>query len=311
MQMNKNKTRKNKNNKYNNIQKYISNLYSKNLNNFIIDDIENEIKLNEEIDNYRINNIQNNIQNNKKLVRIKADKYIFTKTEEEDITNYTYYFISRNSIEPCVVIFVPKDKSFVADITKLSYNKECSYSEYELEKKNGTIIMLKTALSYVTDKHPHIKTFKLTDMTHTKDTIDGNKIWITPRRLLLGNKGWYEEYFEAIPTNETNIIKKIIKDNRILLDNMLPKNEYSWWTNKNILNTTAIIDANTLTKNILRTTWLIYKNTIKKFYIPYNLLDENTEIQNNNFNNNNVNNNNYSEIFNKNNIIYNISKQNK
>lgn len=296
-----NKTRKNKNNKYNNIQKYITNLYSKNLNNVIIDDVENNIKLNEEINN----TIFNNIKNTENFIRIQADKYIFTRAEDEDMSNFIYKFIAKNSKEPCLVIFVPKDNSFVADIEKLSYNKGCSYSENELEEKNGTIIMLKTALSYIIDKYPHIRTFKLTDMTHKNDKT--NKLWITPRRLLLGNKGWYEEYFGAISTAETKKLIEIIKKNRNILDKMLQKNNFSWWTTKNILETTVIIDSNILTHNILRTTWIIYKHTIEKFYIPYELLDENTQVEINNINNKS----NGFNLFNKNNndIVYNINKE--
>lgn len=257
------KTRKNNNI---NIEKYIMNMYSQKLNSIIFNNIKNNIELNDTILNFKLENY-NNIKNTLHTIEIKVDKYIFTCLEDEDLTNYTYYFTSKNTAEPCIVIYVPKDKSSKAHIEKLFYDKGCSYSEHELEEKSGTIIMLKTALSYIIDKFKSIRTFTLTDITTKKG------LWITPRRLLLGNKGWYEEYFKAVPTPETKRIIDIINNNRVLLDTLLPKNNYAWWTDMNILKCTMKVDKNYLTNNILKTSWLIHKKEIESYYIPYEILN--------------------------------------
>jgi hypothetical protein len=124
-------------------------------------------------------------------------------------------------------------------------------------QKKGTIFMLKTALKYTIDKYPHIEYFTITDKTISE---------ITPKRLLEGSKGWYEEHFNAKPSVKTKRVIDIIKKCRIrineLIINIIGKSE---WNNKNILRICNKIDGAILAKNILRTVWTIDSESIKKY----------------------------------------------
>ena len=258
------------------------------------------------------NNVLENFQNNyipetpNPPIDIIVDDYIFKLVIDDDRVNYMFRFTSNSGIEPCIIIFIDKENQTEATLEKVYYSEGCSYSETPLEQKNGTIIMLQTALKVASDIFKNIKYFKLKDMSHKYNKNIGDKIWITPRRLLQQKSGWYEEYFGATPTNDTKKVKALIKNFYSDIKNNIPKNNLSWWTTDNILKLTSIIDRNFLTKNILGTYWIINHKTIDDYNINYNIPNRNNiSVLYNNTNNREINiiNNNYqlNKFFNHNN----------
>jgi hypothetical protein len=92
-----------------------------------------------------------------------------------------------------------------AILQDLEYRKTCDIYG-NLEESYGTHLMLKGALMFMIQKYPFVKKINLSDVAQKKHT----RIYLTPKRILLGKKGWYEEYFGAIPTNKSKtLIKKL------------------------------------------------------------------------------------------------------
>ena len=223
---------------------------------------------------------------------------------DEDYVNYMIRFTSNSGLEPCIIIFIDKENQAEATIEKVFYSEGCSYSETPLEQKNGTILMLKTALKVATDIFKNIKYFKLKDMSHKYNKNIKESVWITPRRLLQQKPGWYEEFVGATPTNDTKKIKLLIKNFYSKIEENIPKDNLSWWTTENILKLTSIIDRNFLTKNILGTYWIINRKKISDYNLSYDIPNRNNiPVLYNNTNNTNIINNNYqlNKFFNRNN----------
>ena len=304
-----NNTRNNHSNKNNRKVNNITRRNNKNSNNVNGNNVnENYYKL--VMKNYNQNQLEN-FENNyipetpKPPIDIIIDDYIFKLVIDEDCVNYMFSFTSNSGTEPCIIIFIDKENQTEATLEKVFYSEGCSYSETPLEQKDGTIIMLQTALKVACDIFKNIKYFKLKDMSHKNIN---NKIWITPRRLLQQKPGWYEEYFRATPTNDTKKIKSLIKKFYSKIEENIPENNLSWWTTENILKLTSIIDRNFLTNNILGTYWIINRRTINDYNINYDIPNRNNipQLYNNinNINNTNIINNNYqlNKFFNRNNI---------
>lgn len=270
---NKNKTKR-KNFTLNNI--YAMQLNSNAFNN--INFIREKNNINDQNDQH--------IQDNKHMIRIKTRDYTFIMYEEQDEMNYILYFMSANPKikEPCLKIYIPKENNVEGLIEKLNHEKSCSI-ERELEEKEGTIYMLKTALKYIIDNYSHTKYFKLTDISFKK--IPGlsptDLPWITPRRLLQGSKGWYEEHFQATPTKKTKQLIDVISKNRAIIDKLIASNiKNELWNTEKIMKIAKKVDGNIIEKNILSTDWIIDNNAIKSYDINYEILINNTENDYNN-----------------------------
>lgn len=163
--------------------------------------------------------------------------------ESEDVMNYILYFTPNDSNieEPYLQIYIGKNN----DVEGL------------IIQKRGMSAILKTALKYTIENYSHIEYFTIMDNTVS---------YITPRRLLEGSKGWYEEDFDAKPTKKTKIVIDRIKNSRAKIDELIAANiENSEWNSTKILQICKKIDGNILAKNILRTVWTIERNTIKNY----------------------------------------------
>lgn len=243
----------------------------------------NNIKFTRHKNNTDNGNTNGNDQLNKPIVHIKTELYTFIIYEEQDKTNYILYFMCENPKikDPCLKIYIPKENDVEGLIEKLNHEK--SYSiEKELDEKEMTVYMLKTALKYIIDNYSHTKYFKLTDMTFKKipGLASTDLPWITARRLLEGSKGWYEEYFQAKPTCNTKELIAIVAKNREAIDRLIASNmNNNIWTPEKILKITGKVDGRLLQKNILSTDWTIDRNTIKEYDIIYEIV--NNTIENN------------------------------
>ena len=277
-----NKTRRNNNRNFNiNMYRLNSNIYK-----------------NFELENYKNNYIP--VSENAP-VDILIENYIFKMIIDEDFTNYILRFTSNTTNEPCIIIFINKENQTEATLEKVFHSEGCSYSETPLENKNGTILMIQTALKIAYDIFKKIKYFKLKDMSFRYNQTIKDNVWITPRRLLQEKEGWYEEYLGATPTNDTKRLKLIIKKTHEKINEYIPKNDLTWWTTKNILEVTMRIDGNFLTNNILATYWFINIKKISEYNINYRIpnisslynIINNSTINNKTINRNNMINNNF------------------
>jgi len=123
---------------------------------------------------------------------------------------------------------------------------------------NGHILLMQIALSYVSQKHPTIIDYEIQDDTFVN--VPGYPL-ITARRLLQGEKGWYEEHFGAIPTQRTILLLDWLRDPEHRL--LFPKEkENSWWSPSNVMKVCSLIGC---PYSVIGTTWCIHKKSIIEF----------------------------------------------
>ena len=156
-------------------------------------------------------------------VFIDCDDYRFAIHDfVDDITEAHVFqvlsFTNGRRCPSCVTILVYKDSHNIV-IQDVQYFSSCSCNKI-LQNKLGTAAMIKTALRYIIDKYRCNSTWtvSLADNTYVPGKTPCSLI--TAKRLLTGEKGWYEEYVGAIPTGET---EGLIKTTR----NLLAKDEFN------------------------------------------------------------------------------------
>ena len=206
---------------------------------------------------------------------ISVDKYTFFMEETIDAyDNIVISFLSTiRQPYPCVRIeFDRRPQYTTAYLQGLQYYRTCSIRDKELENHSGTIIMVKAALTYMLDKYSYIREVHLQDETF----IDiPSKPLITPRRLLLGEKGWYEEYFGAIPENSM-LDKKIQmlrqKDVQTRIRAFLPidAEDKTWWIPTNIQSVCDYVSSG-LARYLVGSSWVIPSKTIRTYDITYTI----------------------------------------
>ena len=209
-----------------------------------------------------------------------------------------------NSLIECVVISVPRSlkmsleetdwKSAVphnsqeADLLNVNYYSSCSKN---FQKSTGTIHMVNTVLKYVIDTYPHIKGFKLKDTTNINSEIDNSvqtPFFVSTRRLLKGELGWYEEKFGAKPIGDTIEIIQFLRKQRKLFESVIPMDKpNNWWTEQNtdsvikdIILRTNKISSGTLKKIIYFTEWIIFSKNVKNISYRIEQLDKIDNVNN-------------------------------
>lgn len=199
--------------------------------------------------------------------------YTFFLTDRVDEEgNVKIMFLSlQKQPYPCVLIELNKNKRKTEGyLQSVNFYTSCSIKEKELEKQSGTITMIQTALTYMLNQYPHIKKVQLQDETF----IDiPTKPLITPRRLLKGQLGWYEEYLGAYPL--LDILKEKLKylrkpETQAKLQTLLPSNssDNKWWIPTNIIPIAEQLQER-LFHYLIGTMWVISASTIRNYNIEY------------------------------------------
>jgi len=153
---------------------------------------------------------------------IKVGKYDFKIVE--DIRSYNSRIISHTfriggNYDKCIsvsYIYNYMNKPISAKIPHALYEPECSMDS-NLEKGEGTIIMLKTLLNYVYNKIPSINNFVFDDMSHI-DCVEKDMAKKPPRSatkplnlayfsIAYHGKTWYEKNFNAKMKDNTKYNK--------------------------------------------------------------------------------------------------------
>ena len=156
-------------------------------------------------------------------------------------------------INSCIHFVISKTRVVLAD---LEYRKTC---------QTGTNRMLMGALQYIIQQFPKIRTVDLNDVATKKYT----KVFLTPKRLLLGKPGWYEERFGAKPSPTTAQLLRTIHKETPILRELIAKP--SWGTNDDL----RLISKNVL--SLVNSSWEIDQKTIKSY--PVEILVQEKENQ--------------------------------
>jgi len=200
-------------------------------------------------------------------LHVKGNTFFLTDEVDED-GNVKIRFISlQNS---CVLIELNKNKRKTEGyLQSVNFYTSCSIKEKELEKQSGTITMIQTDLTYMLNKYSHIK------KVHLQDETFPTKPLITPRRLLKGQLGWYEEYLGAYPL--LDILKEKLKllrkpETQAKLLTLLPpqSSDNKWWISENIIPIAEQLQER-LFHYIIGTMWVISASTIRNYNIEFEM----------------------------------------
>jgi hypothetical protein len=117
-------------------------------------------------------------------------------------------------------------EQFLAHLQGISYNQECTLKhDLNLERKHGTIEMVKAALTFLFKKYPHLKgiTFKDTSIMKCLHMIQ-----INLSEFFIAKYGitWYQEKFNALPFNNPNYHEHLSSLNTAITSSKLPFKEF-------------------------------------------------------------------------------------
>jgi hypothetical protein len=104
---------------------------------------------------------------------------------------------------PCVEIHIFKSTSTIY-LHGLQYSQKCNITNDLLNGDDGTVIMLKLALSFAIKFYPYCHNFELTDESgYTDDTLR-KTVNFSDRDILLYGKTWYQRKLSEIPLRPSN-----------------------------------------------------------------------------------------------------------
>lgn len=119
----------------------------------------------------------------------------------------------------------------------------------------GTHIMLRGALKFIVNTFPHINKIVLTDTSSKIRT----RVLLTPKRIILGEPGWYQIHFGAVPTKASkDIIKSLHNEIRKIDKSMVAKQ--SWGTAEDLKYPLNKLDG---------MEWEILRQTIDNYDVTY------------------------------------------
>jgi len=132
------------------------------------------------------------------LKYLRTDHYVFPMTFQR-LGGITHMHVGnpRHRPRPCVEILVRRGGT--ATLQGIAYYSTCATAP--LQPDAGTKEMVRAALKYTATAFPHVRRFEVQDETHVR-TPAGTQV-ITPRRLLTGRPGFFQEHFGASPSGDT------------------------------------------------------------------------------------------------------------
>jgi hypothetical protein len=214
-----------------------------------------------------------------KYFTITTPEYTYNARLDYGEINNQLNIIQQNKCPiECIVIDIPTNNR-IAVIESVNYYTDTTLDS---QRNKDTVHLIKTALKYVFDNYKYIEKITITDTTAINSDIDPSvtkPFFITSRRLLTYEKGWYEEKCGAIPENQTIPILNFLEKEKSIIQKLVPKNRpKNWWTKNNlgqiihnICNTIPTADINLLKLLIYFTDWSITRNTVENFNISYNV----------------------------------------
>lgn len=236
------------------------------------------------LENENINNINYGSMNENTMnyFQIITPEYTYNVRLDYGEHMNVFNIIQENEgIMECLTIHIPNNTTEnTAYLASVNYYKDCAKN---FESNRGTAHMIKTALRYVVDNNKNITRIELKDTTIINEDINPSikdPFYITTRRLLLGQKGWYEEKCGAVPINNTVEIIRFLKKNHHLYEEIIPRHEpKEWWVQKNtsyvikeICNKTSVQHFRLLETALYFTEWAILRETVKNYKITYDIV---------------------------------------
>ena len=180
------------------------------------------------------------------------DAYI--KKEGDYRTIYIGDTHDGNRMDACVRILL-KHKDSEAILEDLHTRQSCDINN-NLQEGSGTYRLLMGALKFIIKKYTYIETVNLSDVAQKK----GTRIYLTPKRLLLGKPGWYEEHFGARPTQKTRkIIEHVLQIINLTPEQMKLISKKTWGKSQ---------DLEALSKEaikLIHNDWIITRDTIYNY----------------------------------------------
>lgn len=213
---------------------------------------------------------------------IKSEPYAFDVIIDQDDDDKLSVLtcVSRQKQPfPCVQILIPfrETNDVRAELRMLNYYASCSVNQKSLEKGGGTVHMVKTALLYMIDTYPYIRYVDVEDNTFIDVPRNTEKPLITPRRLIQGKQGWYEEHLKAVPDGHTANLKTYFQKKQIRekIDALLGNDSENplWWTPtqiKNVMNQLPLVKG---IGDLTASNWVIHSNVIQDYRsrMPYQI----------------------------------------
>lgn len=182
---------------------------------------------------------------------------------ESDYDEVHYFIrIPQKRYAACVHIVVDLSDTS-AYLAGVSYAKTCNTMK-TLKDGHETIMMLQEALQYIFQKHSDILSITLQDDAYKVLRPLGKRISITPRRLLTGKPGWYQEHFGAVPIGRTVKLLKILQRNVALLTDNKPPNWGSYQE------TNGYAEKFMDPKLLYNTDWMIHRKTVEAYNVQIN-----------------------------------------
>lgn len=136
-----------------------------------------------------------------KYYKIRRGRYVFSCTINSDgVDAWRIFFGGKKD---CVTLYVQKDKSITtATLGGVRYHKNCiEEGPEEILPRKYTVMMVRTALSFILHKFKHVKEFELLDVStikcKTKVRVPLNLFYIAKT-----GKTWYEAKFGAFIEKE-------------------------------------------------------------------------------------------------------------
>ena len=134
------------------------------------------------------------------LYEVKCTPYTFQASVQKDSLNECDR-ISFGGKKICVQIYVYWDDNehMYPQLDGVSYNDNCTLTEdFKLERKHGTVRMLKTALKFLAMLYPKINGVLFRDTSFMK-CVNDIKLNLSEFYIAKHGKTWYQEKFGAEP----------------------------------------------------------------------------------------------------------------
>jgi hypothetical protein len=165
----------------------------------------------------------------------KYSKKYMIITTYETVNTITIYI--GNSDIYCMDVKLLKDPDTdivnTGYLTKARWDSACSLDE-PFGKGIDTIIMIKSLITYITDRYQNVKYLLFNDMS-TRICDDGNSVSLAAMKLLTDGETWYESHFDISIDSTNKYIYDEIKKSINIKKQELSFDKFSMYSNINSL----------------------------------------------------------------------------
>lgn len=197
------------------------------------------------------------------MLAIQQGQYTFPVYIEEDGDDIEIYIgKASNNKYPCIHVSIYKRQYVV--LQDLVYLPHCIVSRTNLEKRNGSVvIMLKAVLKWLIKHYDFVRHVVFTDNSYFDSRL--GQLLLPERMMLTEGQTWYMKHFGAKPGNiETKSIYKRYKQVYNVFKDDFVNVQDETWLYKNLVNLFTKYPP-IKNKIITGTTWKISRKTIDNY----------------------------------------------